>query len=128
MENVHAYLQGSEEMKQILLLLMFFVGWHFAAVNVSAYTATDDECGKADGITASGTMATEGRTIAADDLPFGTQVEINGQIYTVEDRFGGGYEDRIDIFMTDQDRAWNFGRRLMIVRIMKARVKNETNT
>ena len=106
-------------MKEMILLLMFFMNWQFAAVNVSAYTASVEECGKNDGITASGTIAAEGRTIAADHLPFGTQVEINGHIYTVEDRFGGGYENRIDIFMTDQDRAWEFGRRLMIVRIME---------
>ena len=107
-------------MKEMILLLMFFMNWQFAAVNVSAYTASVEECGKNDGITASGTIAAEGRTIAADHLPFGTLVEIDGQIYTVEDRFGGGYEDRIDIFMTDQDRAWNFGRRLMIVRIFES--------
>lgn len=107
-------------MKQLILILMMFLNWQFAVMNISAYSATDDECGKADGITASGAIATEGRTIAADHLPFGTLVEIDGQIYTVEDRFGGGYDNRIDIFMNDVNSAWDFGRQLKIVRIFES--------
>ena len=64
----------------------------------TAYSASFDECGKTDGITASGNKAVEGETIAADDLPLGTKVEIEGHIYTVHDRFGGGYKGRIDIY------------------------------
>lgn len=85
--------------------------------NISAYTASDDECGKADGITASGTVATAGRTIAMDGVPFGTLVEIDGHVYVVEDRFGGGYSDRIDIFMDTKEEAFQWGRRYMKVRI-----------
>ena len=51
---------------------------------VSAYTATDDQCGKSDGITASGTHVKQGRTIAAPSwIPFGTTVVINGVSYVV---------------------------------------------
>lgn len=43
-------------------------------------------CGQwAGGGTASGTIPTAGRTVAAD-LPFGTRLLINGQEYIVEDR------------------------------------------
>ena len=43
-------------------------------VMCTAYTASVDECGKADAITASGTHCQQGRTIACDHLPFGTKV------------------------------------------------------
>lgn len=88
-------------------------------MNVSAYTASVRECGKADGITASGTRATEGRTVAADHLPFGTVVRINGQEYIVEDRFGGGYADRLDIYMEHEADAWDFGRQTVEVEIVR---------
>lgn len=86
--------------------------------NVSAYTADSDECGKSDGVTASGKVATAGRTIAMDGVPFGTQVRINGNIYVVEDRFDGGYSNRIDIFMNTKAEAFNFGRQYIEVEIL----------
>jgi 3D (Asp-Asp-Asp) domain-containing protein len=86
---------------------------------VTAYTASIEECGKDDGITASGIKAIEGITIAADDLPFGTKVEIDGQIFVVHDRFGGNYRNRIDIYMVDVSRAWEFGRHRKIVKILE---------
>lgn len=95
--------------------------------NVSAYTASADECGKSDGITASGTKATVNRTIASDFLSFGTLVIIDGKTYTVEDRFGGGYTDRIDIFMKTKKEAFAFGRQWKIVQIMQ-RVPDEEVT
>ena len=85
--------------------------------NISAYTASSDECGKNDGITASGVQAVAGRTIAMDGVPFGTEVEIEGHIYVVEDRFGGGYTDRIDIFMDTKAEAFRWGRRWLEVKI-----------
>ena len=85
--------------------------------NISAYTAHSDECGKGDGITASGVQAVAGRTIAMDGIPFGTKVEIDGHVYTVEDRFGGGYTDRIDIYMDSKEEAFQWGRRLLEVKI-----------
>ena len=88
-------------------------------MNVSAYTASVRECGKSDGITASGVKATEGRTVAADHLPFGTIVRINGQEYIVEDRFGGGYADRLDIYMEHEADAWHFGRQYLEVEIVR---------
>lgn len=88
-----------------------------AIVVCTAYTASVEECGKADGITASGVKAVQGRTIAADDLPFGTKVVIDGHEYVVEDRFGGEYKNRIDIYMDKKDDAWNFGRQTKSVKI-----------
>lgn len=99
--------------KTLTLLLLVIV----QLVELTAYTASVEECGKADGITASGTKATQGRTIAADHLPFGTLVEIDGHLYTVEDRFGGGYTNKIDIYFDNYLDAINFGRQQRVVRV-----------
>lgn len=88
-------------------------------VEVTAYTASIEECGKTDGITASGHIAQEGITIASDDLPFGTKVLIEDTVYVVQDRFGGNYRNRIDIYMDDVSRANTFGRREMLVTIIE---------
>ena len=87
--------------------------------NCSAYTASADECGgDSSGITASGKVAVEGRTIAMDDVPLGTIVRINGKEYTVEDRFGGGYTNRIDIYFQNKEDALRFGRQYLEVEIL----------
>ena len=79
---------------------------------VSAYTASDDECGKSDGITASGTHAKQGRTIAAPSwIPFGTTVVINGVSYVCEDRGGFICDNRLDIYMDSREDAIEFGRK-----------------
>ena len=51
----------------------------YILVICTAYTAAFDECGKTDAITACGLPAVQGVTVAADDLPFGTEVIINTQ-------------------------------------------------
>lgn len=87
--------------------------------NCSAYTASADECGgDSSGITASGSVATEERTIAMDNVPFGTVVRIYGREYVVEDRFGGNYTDRIDIYFESKADALAFGRRQIEVEIL----------
>lgn len=74
-------------------------------------------CGKTNGITANGSHATANHTIAADtrNLPFGTQVVINGQVYTVEDRGGAIKGNRIDIFFASHQEALVYGRRTVNV-------------
>lgn len=64
-----------------------------------------------DGITASGTKATAGRTIAADPdvLPMGSVVIIDGHTYTVEDVGGAIKGNRIDIFMNSHEEAIKAG-------------------
>lgn len=89
----------------------------------TAYTAAIDECGKDDGITASMTKVRPHHTIACDDLPFGTKVRIGDTIYTVEDRFGGGYKNRIDIYMETKEEAFKYGRRIEQVEIIKEEEK-----
>lgn len=74
-------------------------------------------CGKSNGITASGTHASANHTIAADTrvLPFGTQVVLNGTVYTVEDRGGAIQGNRIDIFFSSHQEALNYGKRYVMV-------------
>ena len=86
--------------------------------NVSWYTVSADECGSDSGITASGRVAVAGRTVAADHLPLGTRVRINGNEYVVEDRFGGGYTDRIDIFCDTKEEAFANGRQYLEVEVL----------
>ena len=86
--------------------------------NVSWYTASADECGSDSGITASGKVAVAGRTVAADHLPLGTRLRINGNEYIVEDRFGGGYTDRVDIFCNTKEEAFVNGRQYLTVEVL----------
>lgn len=84
----------------------------------TAYSPSIEECGKTDGITASGIRAIEGKTIAADDLPLGTKVEIDGIVYTVHDRFGAGHKNRIDIFKESKNDCLEFGRQYAFAKII----------
>lgn len=78
---------------------------------LTAYCACSECCGKSDGITASGTKAKQGRTIAADpkQIPYGTKVVINGHTYVAEDCGGGIKQNRIDVFFNSHKDALNFG-------------------
>lgn len=69
------------------------------------------------GTMANGEWTHEG-AIAADHLPFGTQVIINGRTYVVKDRFGGGYSNAIDIWMPSYDDAIEFGRQYITVEVL----------
>ncbi len=74
-------------------------------------------CGKSEsspwyGITATGTKATEGRTIAVDPkvIPYGTDVLVRYEdgtehIYTAEDCGGAIKKNRIDVFMDSHQAA-----------------------
>jgi len=83
-------------------------GWtYYGTCTITYYCPGSCCCGQyASGYTASGTLATPGRTVAAD-LPFGTEVLINGQVYTVEDRGVNGLW--IDIFVASHEEALQCG-------------------
>lgn len=86
---------------------------------VTAYCACIKCCGKTNGITASGTKATANRTIAApSSFAFGTQVVINGQTYTVEDRGGAIQGNRIDVYMNSHSEALAWGVRYLDVEVL----------
>lgn len=88
-------------------------------VTATAYCACENCCGKADGITATGTKATAGRTIAVDPsvIPYGTEVIINGHTYVAEDCGGAVKGNCIDIYFDSHAEALEFGRQQLIVSI-----------
>lgn len=76
---------------------------------LTAYCACRKCCGKwAGGNTSSGTVPTQGRTVACNTLPAGTKVNINGHDYIVEDT-GNMKGNVIDIFFNSHQEALNFG-------------------
>lgn len=76
-------------------------------------------CSKSDGITATGTLVTEGRTVAADPsvLPFGSILVINGHEYIVEDSGVSG--NTIDIYVDSHQRALEYGVKYATVYLRK---------
>jgi 3D (Asp-Asp-Asp) domain-containing protein len=82
-------------------------------INASAYTAAADECGKSDGITASGKKVQENRTLACPKgYKFGTKIKIKGYgTYVCEDRGGAIKGNHFDIYMETKAQAFAFGRR-----------------
>ncbi len=90
-------------------------------VNASAYTSAADECGKSDGITASGLKVTEKRTLACPPaFPFGTKIAIEGMgDYRCEDRGGAIKVNKVDIYMETKAEAFAFGRRNLTARVIQ---------
>ena len=60
-------------------------GKYLGNFTLTAYCNCAQCCGTAGNLTASGTVPTAGRTVAMAGVPFGTQLLINGTVYTVED-------------------------------------------
>ena len=78
---------------------------------LTGYCACEYCCGKTDGITATGTVATAGRTIAVDPniIPYGSIVKINGKEYIAEDCGGAIKNNKIDIFFDSHEEALEWG-------------------
>ena len=87
----------------------------------TAYCGCVQCCGKSDCITATGTRATEGRTIAADPrvIPYGTHVLIDGHEYIVEDCGGAINGNRIDIYFESHADALQFGVQTVTIEILQ---------
>lgn len=80
---------------------------YYGACTITHYCSCSQCCGEwAGGPTASGVMPQAGITVASD-LPFGTQIEINGQRYIVQDRGVGGMW--IDVYCASHDEAMSRG-------------------
>ena len=83
-------------------------GSFLGSFKLTAYCSCPICCGPwSGGPTASGKMPTEDHTVAMAGLPFGTQLIINGEVYTVEDR--GTPYGHVDIYMNDHQQALQFG-------------------
>lgn len=94
--------------------------YYTVTFETTAYCPCSACCGKSDGITASGSRATAGRTIAApSSYAFGTQIELDGCVYTVEDRGGAIKNNRIDMFFNSHTEAQNYGRRTVEGKVYK---------
>ncbi len=90
-------------------------------VNASAYTASADECGNANGITASGLKVAVNRTIACPpEFPFGTMIHIEGMgDYRCEDRGGAIKGNKIDIYVETKKEAFAFGRQNLTAQVIR---------
>jgi len=90
-------------------------------INASAYTAAADECGKDDGITASGLVVKERHTVACPpQFPLGTKIKIEGYgTYVCEDRGGAIKGNHFDIYMKTKKQAFTFGRRNLMAEVVK---------
>lgn len=90
-------------------------------VIATGYTARPEETDSTPHITAAGTKTREG-IIAANWLPFGTKVRIDGKIYTVEDRMNSRYTAsfpaRIDIVFSSVEKARKFGKQKIEIEIL----------
>jgi len=89
-------------------------------INASAYTAAADECGKSDGITASGLKVKENHTIACPpQFPLGTKINIEGYgNFVCEDRGGAIKGNHFDIYMQTKNQAFAFGRRNLMAEVV----------
>lgn len=92
------------------------IGEPLGKFRLTAYCPCMKCCSKTDGITATGTTATEGRTIAVDPrvIPYGSTVTLyyedgTSHTYTAEDCGGAIKENRIDVFFDDHQAAREFG-------------------
>ena len=82
-------------------------GDYLGNFKLTYYCSCEICCDVETGITATGTPVIEGQTIAVDPsvIPYGTQVIINGHVFTAEDCGGAIKGNRIDIYVDDHDRA-----------------------
>ena len=84
-------------------------------MNCSAYTHSTNP-------TASGVMPQVGHCavdkINGQWIPFGTVIRTSdGRVLTVTDRFGGSYNNRLDIFMASESECWQFGRKNLVCEV-----------
>lgn len=82
-------------------------GKYLGNFTLTAYCNCAQCCGTAGNLTASGTVPAAGRTVAMAGVPFGTQLMINGNVYTVED-LGTPY-GHVDIYFDNHSDALSFG-------------------
>lgn len=86
---------------------------------VTAYCPCEKCCGAyANGYTATGAKATQGVTIAADPdvLPMGTEIELDGHTYTVQDTGGAIAGNRLDLYFDSHEDALRWGVQEKMVR------------
>lgn len=93
-------------------------GGRILYMEATAYCLED---GSGTGLTATGTIPLEGRTVAVDPkvIPYDTEIYIDGRSgYIAEDTGGAIRGHRIDIFMNSREDAIYFGRQTVRVQII----------
>jgi 3D (Asp-Asp-Asp) domain-containing protein len=90
---------------------------------ITAYCACMICCGNTNGITASGARAKVGVTCAANWVPLGTRLRIEGVgDRIVQDRMSTNYPSRVDVFFGRGERAHTaarrFGKRINNVKVI----------
>ena len=78
---------------------------------ITGYCGCVSCCGKNDCMTATGTHAIQGRTVAVDPsvIPYGSEIIIDGKHYIAEDCGGAINGNRIDIFFNNHTEALDYG-------------------
>lgn len=90
-------------------LLLIFPAVFYNTLEITAYYQGH--------ITCNGTTPIPYWTCAADDLPRGTKVTVGDRVWVVDDCFGGGYKNKLDLFLPDYDSCIQWGRRTMKCKI-----------
>ena len=100
--------------------IQFYKEVYLGTYRLTAYCSCVKCCGKWSGLnkTASGATPRANHTAACNSLPFGTQVRINGIVYTIEDR-GNMAGDIIDIYFDSHEAALNSGFGLIKAEVYK---------
>jgi len=90
-------------------------------VVVTAYSSTVAQTDSTPFITASGSYVRDG-IVAANFLPIGARVKLpdlyGEKIFVVEDRMNSRYSDRLDIWMSSQLEAKEFGRQYTRIEVL----------
>lgn len=94
---------------------------YFGTCTITAYCPCEQCCGSyATGYTASGTIATAGRTVASNVFETGTRLVIGDHEYVVEDTGWTPYGDYwVDIFFDTHEEALAFGVKEMDVYVIE---------
>ena len=89
---------------------------------ITGYSSTVDQTDDSPFIAADGTHVYDGM-VAANFLPFGTRVKIDGfgeKVFTVHDRMNKRFSERMDIWFSDRTPALKFGKRVLKVQILES--------
>ena len=90
----------------------------WSVAEVSAYTASVEECDSTPTITASNKKVKRGY-VAMNGVKFGTKIEIEGLgMFEVQDRMNRRYKNNIDVYMESKSEALAFGRKDMKYRYL----------
>jgi 3D (Asp-Asp-Asp) domain-containing protein len=96
---------------------------------VTAYASVPDETDSTPFVTANGDYVHDG-VIAANWLPFGTQVKIpalfGDKIFTVDDRMNQAWSQRADVWMPTVNAALNFGLQHAVMVVLDNPIQSST--